>query len=383
MPAIVRFLAFFMTVCLMAGCGTSLKSNPLCTPNTPNTPIDRRLSAQFDCIKEKNPLVVQELFRLPELQDGISEKDLLALNKIGRLYTDYPEAFMAAFDQIYALGKPRIRKYCAPLQAVFWLAAKHADSYLKRVIVDFHMDTLLSSAWSINLDGSGFSQEELSVVAAYTGNAAIRAYVQQALADGETGQAGRLVLNYYHYNKSVYYPQALDIIQKHIATEKWDDFGTVADRLNDPFLLLWWMKKNIVYGWPGRPDMSGWKYFPPQHVLLTKTGECVSQSGFAAVVLKRNGYDAHLMFVNRFQANDHAICYWKENKAFYYIENAWNGYEGVHGPFASKYAIAARVYDHLVKTDGDMTGFNYASFDGVPFNSNWEMFRSGTIVDPN
>jgi hypothetical protein len=66
-------------------------------------------------------LLAQEIGKLPEIQDGISDSEAIALEKLCDLYMKNPENFNKTFEKMYQVGKPEVRRYCSPLQAVYWL----------------------------------------------------------------------------------------------------------------------------------------------------------------------------------------------------------------------------------------------------------------------
>ncbi len=55
-------------------------------------------------LEQTIPLLVQELGRLPELQDELTEKDLSALKQIVALYMNDPANFESVFNERYNVG---------------------------------------------------------------------------------------------------------------------------------------------------------------------------------------------------------------------------------------------------------------------------------------
>jgi hypothetical protein len=132
-------------------------------------------------LSKQNQLLALELGKLPELQDGVTSEDLAALERICALYNLDPSSFDKAFESMYHIGLPEIRKYNTPLKALLWLAEKGSLNEYKNVIVDYSLNTLLDEAWS----------------------------------------------------------------NKDLNEKKWDDFKTVADRLNAPELLDYYIDHNF------------------------------------------------------------------------------------------------------------------------------------------
>jgi hypothetical protein len=128
-----------------------------CTASTkPNTPYSGPYPAAFNNLANKNPLLAQELSKIPEIQDGISEIDAMALERIRVFYHQNQKNFNSAFERMYDVGYPNVRKYCSPLQALYWLAL---DDKLKQIdISKYALIGLLNEAWyksGFEYDGTG------------------------------------------------------------------------------------------------------------------------------------------------------------------------------------------------------------------------------------
>ena len=93
-----------------------------CASTKPNTPYPGLYPSRFNELSINNPLLAQELSKIPEIQDGISDEDTMALEQICMFYKKNQRAFNSAFEQMYEVGNPVIRKFCTPLQALYWLA---------------------------------------------------------------------------------------------------------------------------------------------------------------------------------------------------------------------------------------------------------------------
>jgi hypothetical protein len=128
--------------------------------------------------------LAQEFGKIPEIQDGISERDALALERICVHYNQNRKDFDSAFQRMYDVGYPDVRKFCSPLQAFYWLAL---DDKLKQIdISNYSLKGLLNEAWyksGFGYDGSG----------------------------------------------------------------RWDDFSEVTQRLNSPELLDYYISRNFSY----------------------------------------------------------------------------------------------------------------------------------------
>ena len=105
---ILKFIIWFLITCAFSG----LLSG--CASSKPNTPFQGSYPSGFNELFQANPLLAKEIGKIPEIQDGISDKDAVALEKIVELYNDDPVSFEAAFNEMYKIGIPEVRKYCTP-----------------------------------------------------------------------------------------------------------------------------------------------------------------------------------------------------------------------------------------------------------------------------
>ena len=125
-------------------------------PTKPNEPFHGSYPDSFRKIIESNPLLAEEIGKLPEIQDGISIQDSVALERIWSLYKQNQKDFDSAFRRMLNVGYPNIRKYCSPLQALYWLAL---DNKLKpKDISNYTLIGLLNKAWyepGFAYDGTG------------------------------------------------------------------------------------------------------------------------------------------------------------------------------------------------------------------------------------
>ena len=186
-------------------------------------------------LAKKNPLFVQELGKLPELQDGISTSESFSIKSIVELHNEIPAAFDRTFKDMYQEGLPEVRRYCSPLQALFWILedGEKANEYLLK----YNLEKLLNRAWYKN----GFEY------------------------DGK----GR-----------------------------WDDFNVVADRLNSPDLVHYYMRRNFPQGLQEKRK-GGNVPLPPKVMFKNKYGNCRDSSSFGKYCLKRAGYEAKIILVEK------------------------------------------------------------------------------------
>jgi len=111
-------------------------------PTSPNPVYQGPYPPKHYELLHKNPPLAQELGKLPEIQDGISDSEASGLEQLFDLYDKEPERFDAAFEQMYAVGKPEVRKFCTPLQALFWLAEDGELHNAAEILASFSLEKL-------------------------------------------------------------------------------------------------------------------------------------------------------------------------------------------------------------------------------------------------
>jgi hypothetical protein len=159
---------------ILSGCASTKPNKPYSGPYPPN----------FDKLSNQNPLLARELGKIPEIQDGISEIDAMALERISYLYNQNQKHFNSVFKKMNDVGNANVRKFCTPLQALYWLAL---DDKLTQIdISNYTLIGLLNHAWY----NSGFEYD---------------------------------------------------------GTGRWDDFSKVTERLNSPELVDYYVSRNFSY----------------------------------------------------------------------------------------------------------------------------------------
>lgn len=133
------FLIFILL--FFIGCAGQYKT----TPNVPCT--GKTTSALFSILLKQNFRLVEELGKLPDLQDGISEPEKQALKNLDDIYNTHENAFQIAFNHMYAIGIAGNRKYCTPLEAFFWLIINGKSDIAKNILKNYSLTGLLDVAW--------------------------------------------------------------------------------------------------------------------------------------------------------------------------------------------------------------------------------------------
>jgi len=105
----------------------------------------------FRQLYQKNQQLAVELGRIPEFADSnVSQEDLEGLKNLVRYYLKSEDDLLELrFKQFMNVGKKKYRKFCTPLQAIFWLAKKG------KPVINTSLGVLLKRAWG-NYQGEGW-----------------------------------------------------------------------------------------------------------------------------------------------------------------------------------------------------------------------------------
>jgi hypothetical protein len=261
--SIVKLFNYVLVVIVLLNCASS-------TPTKPNIPYAGPYPTSFKVLTESNPLLVQELGKLPEIQDGISLTEIVSLDKLAKLYDRDKIAFDRTFEKMYEAGIPETRKYCSPLQALFWLIE---DGNIEGInIVEYSQKVLIFEAWL----KKGFENND---------------------------EKGR-----------------------------WQDFGIVTDRLNSPELIEFYIRWNFTHC--SRLDYGKGECPPqtPDTMFKYKKGNCEDFSYFAVHCLKKAGYRAKVIrVIGRKRANiPHAACEYSDTDGNEYVIDLMTGKAGIY-----------------------------------------------------
>lgn len=307
------FLGFYF-VAVFIGCGAA----------KPNTPYPGAYPSGFDELAYMNPLLAEELGKLPELQDGISVNENYALVKLIKLYDENPNAFNKVFEEMYLIGIADVRKYCSPLQALFWLFEDGKLDDAKDILKDYSLQKLLGTAWDFQIKPIHLSEEQISVIIDNVNDKRMQKLYSNSKNDKEFLQ--KIIIFDYHYQPENFKRKARVII-KEVKSEnknlRWEDFNIVTDRLNSPELLDYYERHVIsykyVYGYGEGPEEA-------RRVFTNKYGQCAQITAFTVYVLQKAGYEARRYIVaNRGlmspKGNYHRACLFIVNGEKYIMDN--------------------------------------------------------------
>ena len=279
----IRKIFLIAVVLAFVGCAT---------PTKPNIPFSGSIPG-LDKIAQRNLLLATELRKLPEIQEGISPLGLSALEKIVELYYRFPDKFDNAFEQMYKVGLPNVRKYCSPLQAMFWLAEDEKISSCNQVINKYDLKTLLRIGWPAEESRKINSKiEEADKLEGMC--------IDQELKE----EIFPYVLPEEVINEAIKYPEKFGMkeynglgvdeqFKKH--KKRWGKIEDVVDRLNDPGLIDYYINNNISYKLTSTSAKQ-----TPKGTFKYREGSCSSLAKFGNYALKRSGFKTRYRRVDWF-----------------------------------------------------------------------------------
>jgi len=272
-----------------------------CAATKPNTPFAGPYPKSFNELSAKNQLLAEELGKLPEFQDGITNAENNALERLVTFYNKNQRAFDKSFVEMYKIGKPEVRKYCSPLQALFWLANDNEFISYNDLLSDNWLKKLLKKAWKTDrLSYRLISDKQIREVINGIEDEDRRRICLGAFKDGDTFRLQNLFLLYYEMSKITHKQliskKAVKIIKENILTPKspprWKDFNTVVDRLNAPELLDYYINQKITY------KKNRINSHTPKHTYSHQWGDCDDLSVFGKYILSKGGYKAWPRYVH-------------------------------------------------------------------------------------
>jgi hypothetical protein len=186
---------------------------------------------------------------------------------------------------MHQTGRPDIRRFNAPLQAVYWLVRDNKTYEAEVLINDYHLEDLLVQAWVLThnihlhqwkwrtteaakLYKSCQDQEIIQKIRAfYAKNKGVTDYII-ALAEKHTESFG---YRYQSFDKA---------LAKH--RTRWNEFDMVADRVSSPELVHFYIMTEFTFE-PG--ECAG-----PKKTFHRKSGNSAAVARLGRFLLKRSGY---------------------------------------------------------------------------------------------
>jgi len=351
----------FAVVAYLSGCAIT-------NPTKPNIPFaGHPYPSVLDKLSQKNSMLAQELGKLPELQDGISQEETFALEGIVDLYSKAPAAFDNAFKQMYQVGKPEVRKYCTPLQAIYWLVKDGKEhSVVRNAIVQYDLNQLLHNAWQYAPDEIKLSESHILYLINDLTKIQGKKSDDKWMQDLDRTLLKKIILSNYMIRPKVYSRKARNLIEKsflkgsNASYQRWKDFKTVTERLNAPKIIDIYQRKNFSYATTsagygcGGVDISiSTRSCSPSYIYHTKKGNCAAYTTHAVNCLKQAGYEAYPIkvfikwpssFVPRaFPRDYHYLVIYNEMDKWYTMNTGGGMPAGIKGPFNSLEELPFKV----------------------------------------
>lgn len=292
---------------------------------TPNLPYQGSgYPASFSQLALKNSLLSNELGKLPELQDGISEKEARALDAIVKFYQKNRDAFESAFKQMYQIGLPEVRKYCSPLQALFWVAESGELKGNKDLFEGYSLERLLDISWKFE-DAIKISEIQLTQILNGIKNEEVRNNYLAISKRIPTETLIKYINEDYKKNKFAFTKEARKIIED-IDDPRWKNFDVVTERLNAPELIDYYERRRFSYGYN---TMTGSDY-DVLYVFKYNHGHCVQITAFTIYCLRKTGYRAKEIRVPGYSGPFHALTLFEMNGKKYIMDNGSPAPAGIH-----------------------------------------------------
>ena len=262
-----------------------------------------------------NRPLADELAKLPELGKFKTDSSRLALATLCRIYRFAPRRFDRVFSHMNAIGLPESRRYCTPLQALLWMLQ---DNKLRRSgrLLGLRIDDTgddngrlrpspaasqhISLAGN-NATGNGPAYTLIKILdAAWNGETAlmsgttIHGIINRIRDDEEEenyallvkrrsdAQLQSYIMEDYLKKRQMFHEADWPIIETAIDRSRWKQFYTVADRLNSPALVSYYIDNYFSF----RKTPASGVYF----TFFESKAQCTDAAYFAQFMLRRAGY---------------------------------------------------------------------------------------------
>jgi len=313
--------------------------------------ISNGVNQLFEKIFKFDQELAIELGRLPEFQDGVNEREMLALENFLNFLSVSTDKEKAALGKILNIGKPEYRKFCSPLQALFWLAEKGELSKEKNPLENYSLEKLLDQAWAFEVEYT--KEEAISIIKNWKDKERASRLLNESKDDIK--RLNSKVNDFKKYLKRSSFEDR-SIFKKYKGLDRWNDSNEVMDRLNSPELVEYWSWRNFDFD-KSKIGMTSWitRVYPQaaEFTIKTKKGICFDLAYLTYECLKRSGYDVIGLNVYYKGKNSegsimHSVCILKiqeSNKISYYKigDSNTRSPNSMDGPFKSIEAIAERV----------------------------------------
>ena len=293
-----------------------------CASNKPNVPYVGPYPLSFKRLENRNPLLSKELGKLPEIQDGISENEKVALEQLILLYEMHPNKFDKAFYEMYKIGLPNHRKYCSPLQTLFWLVIDKELHDENDLLSNFSLEKFLDSAWNFDFTFRfDLSKDQILKIINGINKKEEKERYLRAIKYAKMSDIQHMMLLEFKARPNLFSRRVRKIIKQSLISKnyhRWDDFEVVVERLNAPELIDYYERARI--GYSGLRSLT--LVVSPQDVFENNTGACVTITRFTIYCLKKAGYKARELRVDSpTNRGYHTVCLFEVDGEKYIMDN--------------------------------------------------------------
>ena len=276
---------------------------------SPDIPVSDRLLE----LEHLNPGLARELSRLPELTCFKTRRSTLALEHLLTIYRACPARFDRAFGLMHEEGLPGKRAYCSPLQALFWMVQDGKIQAAGRMVgIDvgrerdgagnvrpcqhsgpgsthspYKLSALLDAAWN----GEAISFLTPCIPAILAGIKGGQEAEEYALMAGKKNiaQIQGYIMDDFLTKPAIFLDHHKGLIKRALAQSRWKRFESVADRLNSPGLVSYYINRYFFF----RKIPSNGVYF----TFWNKKAQCTDAAYFTQFMLTRAGYQTFIRSV--------------------------------------------------------------------------------------
>lgn len=280
------------------------------------------IQTHLDRAVHLNKDLADELKKLPELNRHKTESARIALDNLLGIYEFAQNRFDHMLECMVDTGLPEHRLYCSPLQAFFWLVQDEKLNATGKLLgldigqssyADGSCLPCLKSTYDRTLDETRNivtpSQYSLTGVldAAWNGEPVlmsgsdIRQIIRRIRLQAEYDEYALLVqhrsdrqlqgyiMDDFLKKRHMFYEKDWEMIQTAFEQSRWKSFYTVADRLNDPELISYYINNCFMF----RKTPANGVYFS----FFNQQAQCTDAAYFAEFMLKRSGYKTFMRSV--------------------------------------------------------------------------------------
>ncbi|MCG8619218.1 MAG: hypothetical protein MI802_23600 [Desulfobacterales bacterium] len=313
-------------------------------------------------IGEMNRNLAKELGRLPELSEFKTDRSRNALENLRRIYVYSPDRFDSLFDAMDKEGLKAVRPFCTPLQGLFWMVqdgklgrtgailgleisrnAKVGEDGGRELRFkrrepppDYSLAGILNDSWNGEAE-SALTRNIHLIINKIKTRAGTDEYAHLTGKRSRKQLAG-YVMDDYLRQKEMFDAGDWDTIAKAVARSRWKCFYTVADRLNSPELINYYINRYFFF----RKTPSSGVYF----TFLEKKAQCTDAAYFTVFMLARAGYNTFIRSVkwdeDPWDGLHTGAGIILDNGTYLLVSN-YTGINAISGPFDQVAALDRRI----------------------------------------